>query len=73
MIPGDMIPVELLGGPFDGHRADVKMNDPDHDVYIFEENGESHAYAWRGTSTDKGRRWLLGYVTRVGRKGAPSC
>jgi len=73
MSAGEMIPVECLGGPFDGHQDTVRMNDPHHDVYIFEENGEAHAYAWRGTSTDKGRRWLLGYVVGVGRKGAPSC
>jgi len=70
MIPGDMIPVELLGGPLDGHCDVVRLNDPEHDVYVFETQGGAHAYAWRGTSTDGGQRWLLGYVCGVGRKGA---
>jgi hypothetical protein len=63
------IPVELLGGPFDGHETDVPMNDPEHDVYVFEADGAAHAYAWRGTSNADGKRWLLGYLQKVGRRG----
>jgi hypothetical protein len=66
-----LIPVELLGGPFDGHEAEVVMNDLNHDVYLFSERGETHAYAWRGTSSTDGKRWLLGHLQKVGRKGVP--
>ena len=66
-----LVPVECLGGPYDGHRADVALNDPQHDVYLLECGGEAHAYAWAGTSTDKGKRWVLKYVCAVGGKGMP--
>lgn len=65
-----MVPVELVGGPYDGHVDEVELNDPGRDVYLFECDGRSCAYEWRGTSDESGQRWLLFFMLMVGRRAA---
>jgi len=67
-----MIPVELVGGALDGHVDEVTLNNPDADVYLFECDRMTYAYAWCGTSTGpNGERWVLQYLAMVGRRAAP--
>lgn len=68
-----IVPVELLGGPFDGHETETRVNDLNHHVYLFREGNEVHAYAWSGATSRDGKRWVLRHLQRVGRKGVASC
>lgn len=64
------IPVELLGGPLDGHQCHVAVTDPARNVWLFRdlsgpEPKEVHAYAFHGTSTPTGSHWILRHLYRV--------
>lgn len=66
------IPVELSGGPLDGHREAVAKPEIDQlDVILFVRvvPGERLrcAYGWTGRTTDKGRRWVLEFRCVVSR------
>lgn len=69
-----MLDVELVGGPMDGHRCEVDLKDPRFDVRLFtrEEAGrrEVLAYAFQGRTTDKGKRWVMGFLYGVGKIGS---
>jgi hypothetical protein len=67
-----MIPVELSGGPLDGHRDLVGKPEIDAlDVHLFEQRtGDERlrcAYAWASRTTDQGRRWVLVFQCVVSR------
>ena len=67
-----LIPVELIGGPLDGHRDLVGMPEIDVlDVHLFQQSrpGETLrcAYGWAGRSTAGGRRWVLEFRCVVSR------
>lgn len=75
--PGEVVPVQLFGGPLDGHLCDVRMSAPDSDVYLFRtprEGGGYHVWAYQfGCRTvDRGRRWVLEFLYRVARQGGAS-
>ncbi len=66
------VPVELSGGPLDGHRDVVGKHDVDElDVHLFERwrAGERLrcAYRWAGRTTGRGRCWVLVFVCVVSR------
>jgi hypothetical protein len=71
------IPVELSGGPLDGHRDAVAPREEGPlDVYLF---GKSvplpggavektrYAYKWANRTTARGRRWVLEFHCVVSR------
>jgi hypothetical protein len=67
-----LIPVELSGGPLDGHRDDVEKGVIDElDVHLFElRTGQERlrcAYAWGDRTANKGRRWVLVFQCVVSR------
>lgn len=65
----EMLPVELVGGPLDGHRAEVRALSPGFDVWLFQRNEtgrrEVLAYSFAGRSTDDGRHWVLAFLYEV--------
>ncbi len=69
-----MTPVELVGGPLDGHQTEVKMTNPDFDVWLFTWNQAGRravlAYAMAGRTTPGGKRWVLGFLYEVAKLGS---
>lgn len=67
-----LLPVELTGGPFDGHRDEVALQPEMLDRYLFESRADgwvqrvSYIPAHRTTRT--GKRWLLAYDCIVSRQ-----
>jgi len=71
-----MIPVELCGGPFCGHRINVQPLAAPFDTYLLTsaDAAETWAYRWANRSTAPGRRVLLprcrvGPTGKGGREG----
>lgn len=67
-----LIPVELSGGPLDGHCAEVAKNEVDAlDVHLFvrvtDEEKLRCAYRWTSKTTAKGKRWVLDFECVVSR------
>lgn len=67
-----MVPVELSGGPLDGHRN--LLSKPEIDilnVHLFQqETAEGKlrcAYEWANRTTNKGRHWVLDFKCVVSR------
>lgn len=66
------LPVELSGGPLDGHRDVVEMPEiAELDVHLFEQTAAGEtlrcAYGWAARTTDRGRRWVLEFRCVVSR------
>lgn len=66
------LPVELCGGPFDGHRDEVSKPEIDQlDVHLFGRETEAErmrcAYRWTGRTTRGGKRWVLMFECVVSR------
>lgn len=77
MTAGTKIDVELLGGPFDGHQDEVTLKKPGFDVWLYTDkaSGKVFAYVMSGTTSHKGRFWVLrcwGEVAELGRKDGVS-
>jgi hypothetical protein len=76
MKPPTTMDVELVGGALDGTETTVPRNAPDFDVYLFRRMDEAGrrevlAYAFHGSRTLCGGRWVLQFLYAVARVVEP--
>lgn len=64
-----MIPVELKGGPLDGHFDEVPQHETGLDGYLFQYEAagrrSTQSYRLTGTTCRAGTRWVLQFVCEV--------
>jgi hypothetical protein len=64
MIPvGELVPVELVGGPLDGTQTEVAMKEPEFDFHLFPHAGGGRrftlGYCFAYRTVRGGKRWVL--------------